>query len=107
MEVELLQEDVAILLGTSLDTVTNWENDHYEPQMKFRPLIISFLGYNPFEMDQNSFGGKLHAWRTLNGVTTKELAKRLSVNKSTVQDWEQNRRLPHQGMLRRVQELLE
>jgi transcriptional regulator with XRE-family HTH domain len=57
-------------------------------------------------MDQNSFGGKLSEWRTLNGVSTKELAELLKVDKSTITEWERRERQPHEGMLRRVQELI-
>ena len=43
LELHLLQKDVALIFETSEDTITNWENDRYEPQGRFVSRIEKFL----------------------------------------------------------------
>ena len=43
----LPQREVAARLGTVRISVLNWENNHAEPQVRFMPAILAFLGYDP------------------------------------------------------------
>ena len=45
MDLGLLQDDVAISFGTSLDTVTNWENGYYEPQVKMLRRVQELIKF--------------------------------------------------------------
>jgi len=49
MELGLFQADVAHILGVCVDTITNWENNRVDPQMKSYLAIINFLNQLPFE----------------------------------------------------------
>lgn len=43
----LPQREVAARLGTVRISVLNWENNYGEPQVRFLPAILAFLGYDP------------------------------------------------------------
>jgi transcriptional regulator with XRE-family HTH domain len=43
----LLQADIARQLGVHRTTIQNWERGATAPAVKFIPLIIGFLGYDP------------------------------------------------------------
>ena len=47
----LLQKELATLFGTSVDTITNWENNKYFPQIQFAAKIIAFLCHNALKQD--------------------------------------------------------
>src|SRR5690606_30970241 len=49
MDLGLFQKDIAEIVGTSIDSITFWENGRAQPQIHFFPKIISFLGYYPFD----------------------------------------------------------
>lgn len=46
MDLNLSQAVIAKRLGKSDETIKNWENRHHEPQIKFYPRFIDFLGYH-------------------------------------------------------------
>ena len=48
MDLKLRQKDVAGIIGVTECTIYNWENGMREPEAKYIPLIIDFLGYTPF-----------------------------------------------------------
>jgi transcriptional regulator with XRE-family HTH domain len=43
----LFQKEVAARIGVDTATVTNWELGNTEPEERFIPALIRFLGYNP------------------------------------------------------------
>ena len=45
MDRELLQKDVANIIGVSEDTITFWERNRHQPMKKYLPRIMKFLGY--------------------------------------------------------------
>lgn len=47
IDLGLLQRDVADQIGADTATVTNWELGNTEPEERFIPALIRFLGYNP------------------------------------------------------------
>ena len=51
-ELELLQKDVANMIGVETRTYFNWENDLHMPGMKLVGKMIDFLGYAPFPEPQ-------------------------------------------------------
>jgi DNA-binding transcriptional regulator YiaG len=44
---KLLQRQVAEQFGVTTESVSNWEANLVQPQLRFMPAIIRFLGYNP------------------------------------------------------------
>ncbi|MGV3598253.1 MAG: helix-turn-helix domain-containing protein [Bacteroidota bacterium] len=90
MDRKLLQKEVAKLIGVSEDCITYWENGRSEPQIKFMPYIIGFLGYMPIDTDASTLGGKIKEYRIRHGLSHKKIGKMLDVNATTVSAWEKN-----------------
>jgi len=49
LDLELLQKDVAKIIGTTESTIWNWENNYVTPSISYIPNIIKFLGYIPYD----------------------------------------------------------
>ena len=47
MDLGLFQKDIAKRLGASTASVNNWELNEREPELRFIPGILRFLGYDP------------------------------------------------------------
>lgn len=107
MELKLLQKDVAKICGVTGDCIVNWETNRTEPQIKFFPNIIKFLGYLPFKINTNTFPGRLTAYRCINGLSQKNLGKIIGVDASTVCSWEVGESKPQKGMLKKLAVMLE
>jgi len=52
LDLGLRRRDVAARLGANPTTVNNWELKHTEPEIRFLPGIIHFLGYSPIAESQ-------------------------------------------------------
>ncbi len=94
LELNLLQKDVARIIGVSEDTVTLWENELATPQVKHYPKVIEFLSYYPFQKDLTTLGGKINYYRFVKGLSHKELGKLFNVNGSTLSSWEKHEHKP-------------
>jgi transcriptional regulator with XRE-family HTH domain len=44
---DLWQKDVAREIGCSAASLLNWEKGRAEPELRFLPAILRFLGYDP------------------------------------------------------------
>jgi DNA-binding XRE family transcriptional regulator len=55
MYLDLLQREVASKIGVKKDSVYNWERG-IEPELRFIPKIIEFLGYIPFDQPTDTVG---------------------------------------------------
>lgn len=106
LERELLQSDVAKLIGVSTDCITYWENNRSYPQIQFMPAIIKFLGFFPLAIDDSSLGGQILTFRNENGLSHKKLGNILGVDASTVSDWEKRRRFPNDNMFKEIDRLI-
>ena len=47
LDLNLLQKQVADQIGVHELTITNWEVNATVPEVRYMPVIIEFLGYNP------------------------------------------------------------
>ncbi len=94
MDLKMLQADVALKFNITEDCVTNWENNYAQPQIKYNPQIIKFLGYCPITFNETTISGKMKSYRWRNGLTNMDLGKRLGVHGTTVLDWENQKRVP-------------
>lgn len=101
----LLQKDVANILGVTEDCITNWEKNRSFPQIQFMPYIIQFLGYLPFNFEMTTLSGKLKAYRHIKGISQKKLGTMLNVDGATINSWEQGASQPHQRTLNNVHTL--
>ena len=82
------QADLAKTFGVNAATLLHWEKGQTVaiPAPKL-PSIIQFLGYNP-ELDPENVGARLRWKRRSLGWSTKEAARRNSVDQSTWEAWE-------------------
>jgi DNA-binding XRE family transcriptional regulator len=51
MDLKLTQKALAETLGVNKDTIRFWENGKAKPSLAKIPLIIEFIGYDPFEKE--------------------------------------------------------
>lgn len=80
---DLRQEDVAARIGAEIDTIRNWENRRTEPDLRFMPAVISFLGYNPLP-EAKTRGERVRSARLSLGWSRRESAGRAGVDEATV-----------------------
>jgi len=90
---KLLQKDVAEQLGVDKTSVFNWEANTANPEIRYMPAIIRFLGYNPLPA-ANTLAEQLVRQRTSLGLSQKESAERLGVDPGTLAKWERGEREP-------------
>jgi transcriptional regulator with XRE-family HTH domain len=107
IDLQLLQKDVASLIGVSEDSITYWENGRSVPQIKYLPKIIEFLGHYPNALNLDTFADRIKTYRYLNGISQKRLGKILGVNSSTICSWENNEFVPDLVNLNRLNKLLQ
>ena len=94
MDLGLRQSDVADRIGVWTSTVNYWENNHFNPEVRYVPKIVAFLGYDPFGPPPASFPLQLKAARIAAGLTRRQLAARLGVHPGTVAEWERGATRP-------------
>jgi len=84
-------------------TVTNWELNRTEPEIRFLPAIVRFLGYTPWPAGR-FFGERLLAFRRERGLSQAECAQLLGIDPGTLSAWERNLRVPTGPRARLVEE---
>lgn len=105
LDLGLLQREVAEGLGVTESTVTNWELNRTEPELRFIPAIVRCLGYLPFSHD-NSIGKQLTLARTVRGPSRETAARLLAVDPGTLGRWESGQRRPQGAYLARIETFL-
>jgi transcriptional regulator with XRE-family HTH domain len=68
---KLLQKDVAEQLDVDKTSVFNWESNTSNPEFRYMPAIIRFLGYNPLPA-ADGLGERLIRYRTSLGSRRKK-----------------------------------
>ncbi len=107
MDKGLLQEDVAALVGTTTDSITNWENGRGTPQIQYNAKIIAFLGYNPFVTETVTLGDRIKAYRQQEGLSHERFAKLIGVDSSTISCWENDENVPQPKSMKLLKQYLE
>ncbi|MHB9010697.1 MAG: helix-turn-helix domain-containing protein [Ignavibacteriaceae bacterium] len=102
VELKLFQKDVSKILGVKKESIYNWENNYASPKIHLLSKIIKFLGYIPFQLKLETVGGKIIAYRILNGLNQKKLAKQLGIDPTTLARWEKNKGKPHKDFLNEI-----
>jgi transcriptional regulator with XRE-family HTH domain len=105
MDLGLRQADVAAATGTHLLSVTNWELGHSEPELRFMPAVLRFLGYDPRPAPA-TISDRLISFREGKGWSRNRLARELRVDPSTLARWEVGKRKPSGEHLERMTTLL-
>jgi site-specific DNA recombinase len=93
LSLKLLQRQVAAQFGINVASIYNWENNRGEPELRYIPAILTFLGYNPFPAP-TSTGDRLISARTAAGISQREAARQIGVDQSTLARWERGEREP-------------
>jgi len=86
-------------------SVFTWERNAANPQVRYMPAIIEFLGYNPLP-DADTLAEQSVRQRTSLGLSRKESAERLGVDPSTLAQWEKGRKELTGAVLGRVEAFL-
>jgi len=79
----LRQRDVAETFKLNPHTICNWEKGKAIQYPKFYPIIIDWLGYDPFPKPRSS-GEELLFSRYRLGLTSREMAIHLGIDQSTL-----------------------
>lgn len=87
MDMNLLQREVAIIIGMNKAAIENWEYNRTAPNLRAWPAALKFLGYDPRPPGRTA-GGKLCPHREGLGLSWKEAAELMKVDPSTVSKWE-------------------
>jgi transcriptional regulator with XRE-family HTH domain len=99
------QKQVAEQIGVNTCNIFNWESNAKQPQVRFMPAIVEFLGYNPLPPGKN-LAERLVRHRTFLGLSQEEAAARIGVDQGTLARWERGERIPTDDMLIRVKRFL-
>ena len=106
MDLGLRQSDVAHRIGVWTSTINYWENNRFNPEVQYVPLIVAFLGYDPFGPTPTSFPLQLKAARIAAGLTRRRLAARLGVHPGTVAEWERDEAEPSEANREQLDQLM-
>ena len=74
-------------LGAHYKSYDNWEQGKHEPEFRYWPGIIRFLGYDP-SPSPVTLAERIQATRRRQGISQQELARRLGIDPSTLTAWE-------------------
>jgi transcriptional regulator with XRE-family HTH domain len=105
IDLGILQRQVAEHTGVCEATITNWERNESRPLVQYIPGIVGFLGYDP-SAPTTSLPERLIAARRAQGLTRREMAGRMGVDPSTLQDWESGLHKPSNKKARLISDCL-
>jgi len=97
---------VADRIGIWAQTVNYWENNYFNPEVRYVPGIVAFLGYEPSGPSPASFPLQLKVTRIAAGLTRRQLAAQLGVHPGTVAEWERGEAQPITVLRERIKALL-
>jgi len=81
------QRDAARSIGCRPAALGSWESGRVAPDVRFWPAILAYLGYDP-RPEPAGFGGRIRAEREAEGLSDRELARKLGLDPGTVGAWE-------------------
>ena len=86
-------------------TITNWELNRTEPEIRYMPIIIDLLGFLPFDVGE-SFGERVWAYRMCKGLAREKLAAELGIDAGTLRKWEAGESQPSRKLRQWVEEMI-
>jgi transcriptional regulator with XRE-family HTH domain len=98
----LRQREVAKRIGVTSATVWQWERKRTEPETRYVPAIVEFLGYLP-PVPCRSFPEVLRTARRAAGLSQEQLANLTRLDESTLAKWERGDTLPLRSTAERLQ----
>jgi monooxygenase len=84
---KLLQRDVAVRMGVSVETIGRWEKNRTTPPIEFMPAIMAFLGYDP-SPEPATLADRMRTYRRRFGLSINEAAHRAGVHAGSWGHWE-------------------
>ncbi len=90
-----------MIFGVTECCVTNWELRRSEPEIRYYPQIIAFIGYCPY-VPTTHLVEQVKAIRCALGMSQEQLAKILQVDESSLASWERHDHQP----VRKSQQIL-
>lgn len=104
VDLGLLQREVAGRIGVNKGSIYNWESGT-EPELRFMPKVIEFLGYVPFDQPIDTLG-KLAYYKRANGLSYEGLGTKVGIHHERLQAWLTGRTRPSRKSLRRIMMML-
>lgn len=102
----LYQRQLAEIIDVTESTIYNWERG-VEPELRFIPAIIRFLGYNPLPMPPADDPlEQLRHYKTTNGMDFYRLGKAMSKDHEQLADWLSGRHKPFRKSLDKIRDFL-
>jgi len=105
LSLKLVQTQVAERVGVGKSSLYNWESNAKQPEVRYMPAIIKFLGYNPLP-PANTWAERLIRRRISLGLTQEESARQIRVDPGTLAHWERGEREPTGSLLKHAQQFL-
>lgn len=99
---KLSQPQVAKMINVSDETILSWEKNNTEPTPKDASKIIKFLGYFPFEWENESLSTKVRYARMVSGQTLRQMGKDIVVDASTMYKIFKNTSTPKMGTMKKI-----
>ena len=93
------------ILGTSVSSVENWENNRNKVSLKFKPRVFEFIGVCPYDASL-AIGPRLRERREFFGLTSNKLAHVLGVDPNSVSAWERGVAKPNSRGNEKIQKFL-
>ncbi len=101
IEAGMIQRQVAEQIGVKVNTLAEWEKDRAEPEVRYWPRIIAFLGSDP-RPPGKTLGERLQAKYRELGLPRKEAACRLGMDEGTLLKYEKGTSRPTKSRARRL-----
>jgi transcriptional regulator with XRE-family HTH domain len=105
MDLGLLQREVAEEIGVKKCSIYNWERG-IEPEFRFMPKIIKFLGYIPFDCPKDTLG-RLGCYKLINGLSYEGLGARTGIHFEQLRAWLTGRTKPSRKSLARIHAVID
>src|SRR5262245_14188473 len=74
-------------LGVTKCSIANWECDRGQPEFRYMPAVIRFLGYNSLPTAR-TIPERLVRGRTSLGLSQSQAARRMEIDPGTLSSWE-------------------
>jgi transcriptional regulator with XRE-family HTH domain len=97
MDLGLFQREVAKIIVVTESSIWNWEHG-VEPELRYIPQIVDFLGYVPFDCPDDTVG--CLAWyKRVHGMSYERLGAVMGRDPEQLMDWLSGRVKPSQKNL--------
>jgi len=99
------QKQAAAEIGVSVDSLCYWENGRTQPEIRYYPQIIQYIGFNPFPEPVDTIQ-RLEWYKTVNGLSFDGLAAKTKIHPEQLQAWLTGKKTPIQRNIQKIERLL-